>query len=740
MVMKMHFTVDAQSILTLGRDSIKDHTTALIELVKNSYDADATKVEIEVYTKISKPFIRISDNGSGMSQDDIKNKWLRIGFSDKKENTISTNGRRKTGEKGIGRISSDRLGSVLELRTITKELQNPIGLIINWDEFSKKGLTLDRVPLKSLVNPEIKIPTTLNNKSSTKGTELIIYTLRNEWKTEDIEKLERELSMFTSPFKDFPDFIITLKTDVEGVIAEQEIEPTDYEAALLELKANYDVDENLVYYTYKELNKKKDPKQSIPLAQLSQIKSVRKRQDKFSNEDYHLACGPVSLILRFYVRNSEPLKGVSINTQSVIKLLNNHAGVRIYRDDIRVKPYGDIKGTEWDWLNLGKRQARDPAGAGRNTFKITPSQLIGAVLLSRDTNSELTDSSSREGLIESEAFADLKKLVLGCVELLEIKYHEMFSTEKEARKPSSVSGELKVLNKEMGVVLANLRDLSPMIARASEETVEQTAVQLENIITQISKAQTSLKEVLNQNVIYRGLATIGIASATFGHETEMSIADFINSTQALRKYLALTPPNINEAITQADTSKLVAEKIATWGAFALTRIQREKRRRKKVDVQNVINNIIRELDSAFKASEIEVRQDLESVTATVFQMDIEAIVINLMTNAYAACKNSSRKRVISIELNSKIDNEIEGFEIKVSDSGPGVAKEFQERIWEPLFTTKTDELDHKQIGTGLGLSIVDSIILESSGKRFLAKAPILQGAEFSIWLPQKQRS
>ena len=736
--MKMFFTVDAQSILTLGRDSIKDHTTALIELVKNSYDADATKVEIEVFTNTEKPFIRIADNGCGMTQTDIKTKWLRIGFSEKKEDTTTNFGRRKTGEKGIGRISADRIGSILELRTKSKDKNAPIGLRINWEEFAKKGRTLDAVPIEVIDNSSFEIPITKDNKNPDSGTELIINSLRNPWTNEDIEKLERELSMFLSPFKQISDFTIILRTDIEGVIAEQEIESTEFEKGLLELKANYDYDENVVHYSYKEFNKKKEPTQTIPLIQLFQLKGRRKKQEENGNEDYKLSCGPVDLILRFYVRNPEPLKGININTQAVIKLLKNHAGIRIYRDDIRVKPYGDIRGTEWDWLNLGKRYASDPAGAGRDTFKINASQLVGAVFLSRDSNSNLRDSSSREGLIESEAFFDLKNLVIGCVELLETKYHSLFAAEKASRKPSSVSGELKVLNKEMGVVLRNLRDLSPMIARASEETVEQTAEQLESIISKISNAQSSLKEVLSQNVIYRGLATIGIASATFGHETEISIASFINSTQALRKLLALNPPKIKEAITQADKSETVAEKIASWGAFALTRIRRDKRRRKKVDVQKVISNVISELEPAFSASDIEIRQNLKSVEATVFQMDIEAIVINLLTNSYTACKMPSRKRIVSIELDKRIENEIEGFVIKVSDSGPGVAKEFQERIWEPLFSTKTDNQD--QIGTGLGLSIVDSIVLESSGKRELSTDPKLHGAQFSIWLPQKQRS
>src|SRR5215218_5119617 len=111
------FSVDARAILTLGRDSIKDHTTALVELVKNSYDADATRVEVEVFVKATPPFIRIADNGCGMTEADIDNNWLRIGFSEKRTEKVSTRNRRRTGEKGIGRISADRLGAILELYT-----------------------------------------------------------------------------------------------------------------------------------------------------------------------------------------------------------------------------------------------------------------------------------------------------------------------------------------------------------------------------------------------------------------------------------------------------------------------------------------------------------------------------------------------------------------------------------------------------------------------------------------------
>ncbi len=96
------FSIDARVILNLGRESIKDHTTALLELVKNSYDADATVVIIEIKMNQEIPFIRISDNGSGMTEKIVDNSWLRIGYSDKRTKKHTGSKRRKTGEKGIG--------------------------------------------------------------------------------------------------------------------------------------------------------------------------------------------------------------------------------------------------------------------------------------------------------------------------------------------------------------------------------------------------------------------------------------------------------------------------------------------------------------------------------------------------------------------------------------------------------------------------------------------------------------
>jgi len=106
-----YFQVDSRALLTLGRDSIRDHTTALIELVKNSYDADATEVlvEIRAASQNGQHYIRIVDDGCGMTEAEVDSHWLRIGNSPKRTRSHSGRGRRQTGEKGIGRISADRL-------------------------------------------------------------------------------------------------------------------------------------------------------------------------------------------------------------------------------------------------------------------------------------------------------------------------------------------------------------------------------------------------------------------------------------------------------------------------------------------------------------------------------------------------------------------------------------------------------------------------------------------------------
>lgn len=129
---KVPFDVDSYTARLIGRENVSKLEGAIIELVKNAYDADATKCLI-YYDNVNNSLI-IADNGCGMSEKIIKDNWMTIGRSSKKEKFISNSGRVQTGAKGIGRFALDRIASKAHMLTVNR--QESIEWIINWENFS----------------------------------------------------------------------------------------------------------------------------------------------------------------------------------------------------------------------------------------------------------------------------------------------------------------------------------------------------------------------------------------------------------------------------------------------------------------------------------------------------------------------------------------------------------------------------------------------------------------------------
>lgn len=722
------FTVDARTILTLGRESIKDHTTALVELVKNSYDADATKVEVEIYVNVPQPYIRIADNGCGMTEKQVEKNWLRIGYSEKKTERLSRLKRRKTGEKGIGRLSADRLGSLLELRT--KAANKIYGLRINWDHFSQEGKELSQILLEEIHHPDISIPRTLKGYVSKTGTELIIRIPRQTWTLIDIENLTRELSMLVSPFKRLKDFQIIFNTDVAQSYSGK-IESDFQEKAYITLDAKFDgiVNVNYTVTIRSDNNNRKQEKKLIPLSQFIQRNTTQtskgKKNGSESSNGVRLSCGPVQLMLLFF-----PQKQELFDVKQIRKFLDNNAGVRIYRDNIRVKPYGDPKEVEGDWLKLGAKFAGNPAGARRSSTNIRPKQLVGTVFIGRDTNPQLVDSSSREGLVHGDAFNDLRDFVLRCVREVAIYHHEIFVKENPQIKSNTVE-KVKDLSIKLGEIREGLRSISPMLARTAEEAAEETIENIETALDAIKETVTSLSELENQAAIYRGLASIGIATAVFGHEIQAPISGIPGFITSAKDFLGTNPPQIDDAIEELENALEDVDKISGWGRFALLRIRRDKRRSKKENIQKLTLDIIDELKPTLEALNIDLNLKTEPLEGKILPMNFESVLINLITNASTACRQVRRDRTITVNVKKKIERGASGVEIIVSDSGSGVAESNVERIWEPLFTTKTED----NPGTGLGLTIIRDVVDEMRGTRKVDRDPDLKGARFTIWLP-----
>ena len=208
-------------------------------------------------------------------------------------------------------------------------------------------------------------------------------------------------------------------------------------------------------------------------------------------------------------------------------------------------PYGDPKKPEGDWLGLGDRKARSPAGPARSDWRVAPNQLVGAVFLSRDNNPDIVDTSGREGLIHGADFIAMKAFLFGCLFRLEAHYHELF-LKRRAQEPSTPSPRETVqeFDTQLRDLNRQLKGVEVQLPRTVERSVERVRDRLDTTLTQLNVLQKSMEELASQATIYRGLATLGIASATFGHEIEASLEQFMSSAYTACTLFAKGPASL----------------------------------------------------------------------------------------------------------------------------------------------------------------------------------------------------
>ena len=211
---KLQFKVSSALKDLVGKDLIRNDNIAVFELVKNSYDAFATKVEIT----FEKNRIIIADNGKGMTLSDLKNKWLFLAYSAKKDGTEDSEeekqqsyrdniNRHYAGAKGVGRFSCDRLGSNLVLKTRSLKENKIQKLIIDWKEFEKdqKQEFINIEIPHDIISDSIEFPEKKNT-----GTILEITNLREAWHREKILDLKKSLEKLINPFSESLDFSIEI--------------------------------------------------------------------------------------------------------------------------------------------------------------------------------------------------------------------------------------------------------------------------------------------------------------------------------------------------------------------------------------------------------------------------------------------------------------------------------------------------------------------------------------------------
>lgn len=380
----------------VGKDLINDDNIAIVELVKNAYDAGAENVLVrfEGFTKQGKTSTNsrlvIADKGCGMSLDDIRDKWLNIAYSEKKL-MPQENGAYLAGNKGIGRFSCDRLGERLDLLTRSKG-GDLLHLKINWPDFEVEGkvdLTIQEINLVVTDIPEAEAANLAGLKAfPASGTVLVISNLRSEWDRGKLFELKDSLERFINPNQLFLRNKFRITFHVPDF--EREEEGKDYpERINVEIKNQ--IFEKLEFNsTYIET--KISPKDGTVTTELHHDgEPVFKLVER--NVSYPLLQDARAVI--YYLN---PYKKSYFKRQTGVRLLD-FGSIFLFLNGFRIAPYGD-RGNDWLGIDVRKTQG---------TLRYLGSRDIVGRIEIKGSEDQFKPISSREGLKKTEAVIQLKE-------------------------------------------------------------------------------------------------------------------------------------------------------------------------------------------------------------------------------------------------------------------------------------------------------------------------------------------
>ncbi len=668
-------------ILTIGRDLIQDSYAAVVELVKNAYDADSSDVTIEFAANSDRDgyTIVVSDHGHGMSRDTVINSWLVPSTDDKLKRRESPGGRIMQGSKGVGRFATAVLGNTLMLETISESEKTTLSVM--WDDFEKAQL-LDDVA--------ISIETAETSERS--GTQLTIKgdeRFLTSWDKDQFDKLRYELKKLTSPVEsELSHDRFCVKLRVEGFSDEIDLEESVEPFPIFNL------------FDYRIAGTVSDGGKGSLTYSLQKVRHAAD-EDILFNLGNPTGCGELIFDIRVYDRESQAIdsliqrgfkdeSGDSIGKNEAKRLLNFYNGIGVYRNGFRVRPLGDA---EYDWLRLNFRRVQNPS------LRIGSNQVIGYVKIQSEKQSGLIEKSARDGLKENNAFDRLKEITTKVIAELETRRFDYRRTAGLSRPAVKIERKLERL--------FSYDDMKREVRTQLNESLiaPKSADKILDIINRDEEEKNEAAEEIRQAVaVYQGQATLGKIINVVLHEGRRPLSYFRNQIPNLRywhgKFQKTEDPSSLEKIMR------IADGIGQNAEFLVRLFRRldplaagRRPARKPLNLKGAIEGALAVFEESLKSQDVcvEVRGP-DNFTFPSWSQDIYAIFTNLIDNSlYWMNKKKVCNRSITIELRTT-DASLEYIDYR--DTGPGIEPStiIEELVFEPGYSTKPD-------GTGLGLAI-----------------------------------
>ena len=671
------FTTRARLLNQLGEQLIKSEDIALLELIKNAYDADATycHVTMENLTDPKMARIIISDDGCGMDSDTIEHVWLEIGTSNKEDLAANLDTRRtpkfkrmRLGEKGIGRFGVHRLGRKIELVSRTEKSKLEVHLSIDWTKADAVKL-IEEVPVSLFeMTPEMF-------KGERTGTYIIVSDLKGESTRGKVRDVARAITALNSPFEDKGSFSAEIKLVgtpeedkwLDGVVSFEDIKHLGLYSFGITMESNRITSFNYEFKPWSTMTK------LVPRVVKWGDNEVQSPMQNGNKEPINLSSvGQVKFC--GLVFDLDPnLKKLSGKTGLKEYLLEN-GGVRVYRDNMRVLNYGEPGD---DWLKLNYRRMNRPGDT------ISSNVIIASVEVARAESSALVEKANREGFVQNKAFEQLRDAILYCIEQVE---HER-NVDKEHIRDEYGSGRSKA---HIKITMTELRQ---EIDNAIKD--EKAKKKIQKIIDRIEKNYQTFSSSLIKS------AGAGLNLTMVIHQMEKIIGNIL---PMLRKR-----KNLEDVERQVKMLSGLVE-----GYSVLIRESDKKQR----DLSALVIQSVFDVAFRFRTHGIALEEAYKAkgkAIAVCTQSHVINAMLNLFDNAIwwlGSAKTKEPKIYVDIdEFPQYPDSKV----IVVADNGPGFTHEPVEDLVKPFIT-------YKPYGMGIGLHLTN-LIMQSLGGRLDFPAP-----------------
>ena len=704
----LHFKFDISTFRLLGRELITDRITALFELVKNCYDANAENVQLtfeNLNPLCPESRIIIEDDGLGMNFEDIRDKWMVIGTSSKRRNRTSPApyNRVVAGKKGVGRFAVDKLGGKLVMKTKKKGSSTWHCLETDWTKYAEEENRQLELDFENSSKKQ-KLFTDIDNKYWTEpadvgvqGTRLEISSLNDIWLENDVRRAYKELSKIVKPSSNsrYP-FNISFIVPEYLEYRDKLVESLVLAKATLSymLKYRYDMGEQKYYQEYLEENK-------------GELVVKEKESEIF---------GPIGFTLYYYDQSDK--KTFSKDDRD---------GIKVYRDGIIATPFAEYKSKRDEQKDLFGIDKRRWSGFFE---KLSTRDIIGWVDITDELNPEIKDSTNRQDFVDNKEWTALKEFVISQIRQIELYLKHKKETKKKenAEKLKNTDDEIDAIKLKIKKIKSNTVLASPEVESELDDLASRLETIKENVSASTKDYEQMEKEIKQQENIMFSLVSLQAYAGQISHILRTSIGTIKRSAEFIEKWIPLKQKydksekharqvydEMNNLSKAMNFMLSYAEDDSTFEYF---------------EIKKAISELFDEIYvSLFEDNGITAEYIVEDNFELLYNKKaFQDMFGNLIDNSVKALRNIRDKRIKCTTY-----KENGNLVILFSDNGIGIPEENKDRIFDVFYTTTAD-----LGGAGLGLYIIRSRLESIKGLITLEENEFKPtGATFKIIIPLK---